>query len=79
MRASQHCHDLVHRRERGIAQQGQQGSRVNTANRCRVVIFGGGVPVTVDGKMIGAAGASGGSVEQDIEVARAAVAGLKLS
>ena len=71
MRASQHCHDLVHQREHGIAQGGQQGFRINTANRCRVVIFGGGVPVTVDGKVIGTVGASGGSVEQDIEVARA--------
>ena len=63
-----------------MAQEGRQGFRINTANRrCRVVIFGGGVPVTVDGKVIGAAGASGGSVEQDIEVARAAVAGLNLS
>jgi uncharacterized protein GlcG (DUF336 family) len=62
-----------------MAQEGRQGFRINTANRCRVVIFGGGVPVTVDGKVIGTVGASGGSVEQDIEVARAAVAGLNLS
>jgi uncharacterized protein GlcG (DUF336 family) len=63
----------------GLAQVGQQGFGINTTNRCRVVIFGGGVPVLVDGKVIGAVGASGGSVEQDVQVARAAVAGVSLS
>ena len=62
-----------------LAQEGQQGFGINTTKGCMVVIFGGGVPVTVDGKVIGAVGASGVSVEQDIEVARAAVAGMSLS
>jgi uncharacterized protein GlcG (DUF336 family) len=62
-----------------LAQVGQQGFGINTTNRGRVVIFGGGVPVLVDGKVIGAVGASGGSVEQDVQVARAAVAGVNLS
>ena len=62
-----------------ITQPGQQGFGLNTTNQCRVVIFGGGIPVKVDGTVIGAVGASGGSVEQDISVARAAVAGMKLS
>ena len=34
-----------------LAQEGQQGFGINTTNRCRVEIFGGGVPVTVDGKV----------------------------
>ena len=58
---------------------GQQGFGINTTNHCRVVIFGGGVPVKASGAVIGGVGASGGSVEQDILVARAAVDGLNLS
>src|SRR5271169_6876938 len=63
--------DLSH-----LAQSGQQGFGLNTTNDSRVVIFGGGIPVKRDGAVIGAVGASGGSVAQDIEVAKAAVAGL---
>lgn len=37
----------------------------------RMVIFPGGVPVWRNGKLIGAVGASGGSVEQDHECATA--------
>jgi uncharacterized protein GlcG (DUF336 family) len=63
--------DLSH-----FAQSGQQGFGINTTNDSRVVIFGGGIPVKRDGVVIGAVGASGGSVKQDVEVAEAAVAGL---
>ena len=59
-----------------ITQSGQQGFGLNTTNSSKVVIFGGGIPVKVDGIVIGAVGASGGSVEQDVAVARAAVAGF---
>jgi len=62
-----------------MTQPGQQGFGLNTTNHCRAVIFGGGIPITANGTVIGAVGASGGSVEQDISVARAAVAGLTLS
>jgi uncharacterized protein GlcG (DUF336 family) len=57
-----------------ITQPGQQGFGINTTNDSRVVIFGGGIPIKRDGAVIGAVGASGGSVEQDIAVARAAAA-----
>jgi uncharacterized protein GlcG (DUF336 family) len=59
-----------------VAQSGQQGFGINTTNHGRVVIFGGGIPITVNDTVIGAVGASGGSVEQDISVARAALAGM---
>ena len=59
-----------------LTQSGQQGFGLNTTNDSRVVIFGGGIPIEVDGVVIGAVGASGGNVEQDVAVARAAVAGL---
>jgi uncharacterized protein GlcG (DUF336 family) len=63
--------DLAH-----LAQPGQQGFGLNTTNDCKVVIFGGGIPLKLDGVVVGAVGASGGSVEQDVAVARAAVAGF---
>ncbi len=63
--------DLAH-----LTQPGQQGFGLNTTNESRVVIFGGGLPVKQNGVVIGAVGASGGSVEQDVAVARAALAGF---
>ena len=36
-----------------------------------VVPLGGGVPVVHDGVMIGAIGVSGGTLEQDVQVAKA--------
>ena len=59
-----------------VTQSGQQGFGLNTTNDSRVVIFGGGIPIKRDGVVIGAVGASGGSVEQDVAVARAALAGF---
>jgi uncharacterized protein GlcG (DUF336 family) len=59
-----------------FTQSGQQGFGLNTTNDSRVVIFGGGIPIKRDDVVIGAVGASGGSVEQDVTVARAAVAGF---
>jgi uncharacterized protein GlcG (DUF336 family) len=41
-----------------------------------LVVFGGGVPVTVDGAVVGAVGVSGGSAEQDAEIAAEAAAAL---
>jgi uncharacterized protein GlcG (DUF336 family) len=59
-----------------MTQSGQQGFGLNTTNDSRVVIFGGGIPIRLDGAVIGAVGASGGSVEEDEVVARAALAGF---
>ena len=38
-------------------------------NNGRVVIFGGGYPLVVDGKIVGGLGVSGGSVEEDMTCA----------
>ncbi|TJY42776.1 heme-binding protein [Cohnella pontilimi] len=46
---------------------------INTTNQGRIVILGGGIPLTKDGKMVGGIGVSGASSAQDIEVANAAV------
>ncbi|WP_277453764.1 heme-binding protein [Janibacter sp. DB-40] len=41
------------------------------ANRPGVAAFGGAVPIRVDGQLVGAIGASGGSAEEDAQVAAA--------
>ncbi len=45
--------------------------REGIVNRDRLVIFGGGVPVIVEGAIVGAIGVSGGSAEQDRDIAEA--------
>ena len=42
-------------------------------NSGRVVLFGGGVPVYVDGELAGAIGISGGTAEQDVDIATCAL------
>jgi uncharacterized protein GlcG (DUF336 family) len=46
---------------------------LNTTNQGRIVIFGGGIPLEANGKVIGSVGVSGGAVSQDVQVAEAAV------
>jgi uncharacterized protein GlcG (DUF336 family) len=40
----------------------------------RFVIFGGGVPIFVDGEVVGAIGVSGGAVDEDVAIATAGLA-----
>jgi uncharacterized protein GlcG (DUF336 family) len=42
----------------------------------RLVIFGGGYPIQVDGQVVGAIGVSGGHYSQDQEVAEAGLQGI---
>jgi uncharacterized protein GlcG (DUF336 family) len=42
----------------------------------RLITFGGGYPIKVDGKVVGGIGVSGGHYTQDMEVARAGLAVL---
>ena len=42
----------------------------------RLVVFGGGYPITIDGKIVGGIGVSGGHYTQDMEVAKAGLAAL---
>ncbi|WP_029329189.1 GlcG/HbpS family heme-binding protein [Lentibacillus jeotgali] len=46
---------------------------LNTTNQGKIVVFGGGIPLEKDGKVVGAVGVSGGAVPQDVQVAEAAV------
>jgi uncharacterized protein GlcG (DUF336 family) len=57
-----------------MAQPGQPLFGINTTNGGRIVIFAGGIPLTRDGEVVGAIGVSGGTVDEDHEVAEAGVA-----
>ena len=58
----------------GNSQPGQQFFGINASNHGRVMIFAGGIPIKVNGQIVGAVGVSGGSGEQDQAVAEAAAA-----
>lgn len=57
-----------------LAQPGTALFGIQHSHAGKVVIFGGGSPVRYNGSIIGAVGVSGGSVEQDIEIADTAQA-----
>ena len=59
-----------------MAQSGKPLFGIDSTNHAKVVIFGGGVPIKSGNAVIGAVGASGGTVDQDIEVVEAAAAVL---
>jgi len=59
-----------------LAQSGKPLFGIQESNAGKVVIFGGGVPVVFEGMIVGAVGASAGTVEQDVAVAEAALAAL---
>ena len=57
-----------------MTQPGQPLYGLETTNNGRVVNFAGGIPLMRDGEVAGAIGVSGGTVEQDQEVAEAGAA-----
>ena len=59
-----------------MAQPGQPLFGINTTNGGRIVIFAGGIPLMRDGAVIGAIGVSGGTVDEDEEVAEAGATAL---
>ncbi len=60
-----------------LAQSGKPLFGINSTNHEKVVIFAGGMPVKMGGTVVGAVGASGGTVEQDQKVVEAAMAGFR--
>ena len=48
-----------------IAQPGQTFYGVDKLDGGKIIIFGGGIPLKVDGKIVGGLGISGGTGEQD--------------
>jgi uncharacterized protein GlcG (DUF336 family) len=59
-----------------LAGPGQPLFGIDQSNAGKVVIFGGGMPLTFKAGIVGAVGTSAGTVEQDIAVAEAAIAAL---
>ena len=60
-----------------LAQHSQSGNQffgIHASNDGKVMIFAGGIPIKQDGQVVGAIGVSGGSGDQDHEVAHAGVA-----
>jgi uncharacterized protein GlcG (DUF336 family) len=57
-----------------LAQPNQPLYGIEASNDGNLIVFAGGIPLTDDGNVVGAIGVSGGSVEQDHEVAEAGVA-----
>ena len=56
------------------SQSGDQFFGIHASNHGRIMIFAGGIPLKLDGKVVGAIGVSGGSGEQDHSVAEAGAA-----
>jgi len=56
------------------SQPGESLFGIHASNQGKIIIFAGGIPLQENGKVVGAIGVSGGSVEQDQEVAEAGVA-----
>ena len=55
------------------SQPGQPLYGIETSNAGRIVLFGGGFPYKYEGRVVGAIGISGGSVEEDMAIARYAL------
>ena len=56
------------------SQSGDQFFGIHTSNGGRIMIFAGGVPLSKEGRVVGAVGVSGGMGEQDQAVAEAGAA-----
>ena len=58
------------------SQSGDQFFGIHASNNGKIMIFAGGIPLKIDGKVVGAIGVSGGSGDQDHSVAEAGAAAL---
>ena len=54
---------------KNLCQPGQELYGIQFTNQGKIIIFGGGVPLYLHGKLIGALGVSGGNEEQDTKLA----------
>lgn len=58
---------------RDIASPGGPAFGIHTSNQGRFTIFGGGLPIFIEGQLVGAIGCSSGTPEEDIIVAKAGI------
>ena len=57
-----------------LVQPGASLYGIEASNQGRLIVFAGGIPLVSGGRVVGAVGVSGGSVEQDQAVAEAGAA-----
>ena len=60
-----------------LAAEGAELQGIAVQHAGRIVEFGGGIPIVIDGVQVGGIGVSGGSVAEDTSVAEAGLAALK--
>jgi uncharacterized protein GlcG (DUF336 family) len=60
-----------------LAQPGGELYGIQHTHGGRIVLFGGGFPLRLSGRMVGGIGISGGTVEQDMRVAGAVIEALQ--
>jgi uncharacterized protein GlcG (DUF336 family) len=60
-----------------LAQPGKPLYGIQNTHQGKIVLFGGGVPLSLNGTVVGAVGISGGTVEEDIQIAETVVDALK--
>lgn len=56
-----------------LSQPGQMLYALENANPGKIILFGGGFPYVYNGEVVGGIGVSGGTVEQDMEIAQYAM------
>lgn len=56
-----------------FVQPGQPLYGISVTHRQPLVTFGGGIPIELDGEIVGALGVAGGTVDQDVAVASGAL------
>ena len=59
-----------------LAQPGEMLYGIQNILNGKIVLFGGGIPLYLNGKVIGAVGVSGGTVEEDVQVAQPVIDAL---
>jgi len=57
-----------------VSQPGEELYGIQLSNQNRIVSFGGGFPLNSEGEIVGGIGVSGGSVDEDVEIASKAQA-----
>ena len=60
-----------------IASPGRPAYGIHVSNQGRFMIVGGGLPIFVDGRIVGGIGCSSGTTQQDREVATAGIGALE--